>query len=147
MSGDNSGSIVIIYRINNGEFEYLLPTQKSGMTNFVGGGKEAEDRTHENTIRREIAEETNLGGGDYSIRQTDIVHKFVYSGNKPNRAGQKWENKVFIAQVNSDMEIKPSSEIETLNWYSENQALESLAFDDMKEVFTQAVEMIKRKHE
>lgn len=143
----NVGAIVIIYKQENDIYYYLLPTQKNGMVNFIGGGREELDRNFESTIRREIAEETNLSGGDYSIRQTDIVHKFFYHGPKKDRNGKAWENKVFIAEVHPNLNILPQGEVKELSWYSEENAIDSLIFDDMKQIFREAVEMIKRKHE
>ena len=148
MSGENSGAIVIIYRRTDSNFEFLLPTRKGGIVNFVGGSKQEWDRTYEATIRRKIAQDTSLEGSDYSIRQTDISHKFPYEdGSQPDKVSTSWHNKVFIAEVNSDMEISPSSELESLDWYSEEEATARLSFKDMKPVFQEAVEMIKRKHE
>ena len=147
MSSENSGAIVVIYKISNGQIKYLLPTQKNGMINFVGGAKEVEDRTFESTIRREISEETNLRGGDYSIRQTDIVHKFVYGGHKEERAGKDWENKVFIAEVHPDLEVSAKGDTGELNWYTEEEAIEKFSFKDMRQIFEEAVEVVKRKHE
>lgn len=140
----NNGAIVIIYKKDDGEISYLLPTQKSGMANFVGGGRELEDKDDEDNIRREIGEETTLKEADYKLAETDIYHRFVYSGKK-ERDGREWSNKVFITEVSSDLEIQPTREIESLNWYSEDEAINTLSFDDMKAVFREAVALIKGK--
>ena len=139
----NCGAIVIIYKIIDSIYYYLLPTQKSGMINFIGGGREDQDKNFESTIRREIAEETNLEVCDYSLRQTDIVHKFFYHGPKKDRNGKRWENKVFIAEVHPELNISPKGEVAELKWYLAEDAIKLLVFDDMKEVFKKAVKVVE----
>lgn len=140
---ENSGAIVIIYKIIDGIYFYLLPTQKSGIVNFIGGGSKPEDKDSEANIRREIAEETSLRDNDYELKETSLMHEFIYGENKPERAGKSWRNKVFIARVSPEIKIEPSNEIKSLDWYNADEAIKILSFNDMKEVFEKAVKIVE----
>jgi 8-oxo-dGTP pyrophosphatase MutT (NUDIX family) len=146
MTSENTGAIAIIYKVNDGIISYLLTTQKSGMINFVGGGRETSDATIEETIKREIAEETTLAEPDYELATTELTHEFTYIVKKEGRTGKDWENTVFIAKVSPDIVIQPRGEIVGLSWYDADRAISSLRFDDMKEVFKKAITIIKEKN-
>ncbi len=141
----NVGAIVIIYKQENGIYYYLLPTQKSGIVNFIGGGSKPEDKDFEANIRREIAEETSLRDNDYELKETSLIHGFTYGESKPERAGKSWRNEVFIARVSPNVKIEPSNEIKSLDWYNTDEAVKILSFDDMKEVFNKAIKIVEGK--
>ncbi len=141
----NIGAIVIIYKIEEGIYYYLLPTQTSGIVNIIGGGSKPEDKDSEANIRREIAEETSLRDNDYELKETSLIHGFTYGENKPERAGKSWRNEVFIARVSPEVKIEPSNEIESLDWYNADEAIKILSFNDMKEIFEKSVKIVEGK--
>ncbi len=134
------GSIGILYRRISGGLEFLI-VENSGTKNisFVSGAKEENDATEEDTLRREIKEELGLDGGGLEFQATTTRHEFVFGPQKKERAGQQGSYGVFLVDATRvDGPISHTQELRKIQWLDRGQVMNSLSFQDLKEVFEKA---------
>lgn len=137
------GSLVIFYRHRGDKREYLVVHNTStGNISFVGGAQEKEESS-EDTARREIEEELGLRPDQYVLTSTDVVNEFVFGSKKVDRVGQKGYYHVFLADGGTIGDIPYTNELKGIAWKSEESVLESLSFEDLKDVFHKAIKHIK----
>ncbi|MEI8143786.1 MAG: NUDIX hydrolase [Candidatus Berkelbacteria bacterium] len=137
-----TGAIAIIYVGGEGNREYLLAVQKSGNVNLVGGGRESEDNSIEDTVRREMHEEVGLVADDYVLKKVNVTHSFVY-GNHPTRAGQKAINQVFLAKITDKIKAVPNkNEIADIKWLNSDDTMIAFTLPDLAEIFREVIKEI-----
>ena len=136
-----NGAVAIVYRNIDGENQYLLANQKSGNISLVGGGSEEIDQDLDDTLVREVYEEIGLNPDEYSIQKTDLKYGTTYHGG--HRAGQSVIRQLYIIKIASDLEINPNlEEISGVFWASENEALEKVTIENLREVMPKAFKEI-----
>ena len=126
----------VIYKIDNSELNFLILKQTKGHHSFPKGHVE-NNETEEDTAIREIKEETNL---DVNI-DTNFRMKIDYLV-KDNKV--KKEVIFFIATPISFNLKCQEGEVESCYWYSYNEALNILEYDNYKDVLKKAYKYIKK---
>jgi len=136
------GAIIILHKtVERKQLYAVVENSETGNITFISGAQEEEDSSIKDTAFREIGEE--LKGID--VEQIDLVstgvkHKFEFGAKKKERKGVKGSYEVFTADVSSlGDEIKPTEELKSVKWMTEEEALESLTFPDLKEVFEEVI--------
>lgn len=138
------GAITLFYKHEQDGNRYLVvENSKTKNVTLVSGAEEEKDQSLEKTAQREITEELGLNVDDYQLVPTEVVHNFVFSSKKSDRAGHKGEYQVFIADVSGVDIFGHTKELKGLAWMTEEEALKALSFPDLKEVFERAVKAIK----
>ena len=127
----------IVYKKENNELKFLLVYQNNGHYSFPKGHMEEGETELETTIR-EIKEETNLDvlvntdfriSIEYLLSSKNIMKEAVY----------------FLAIPTSSDLQNQEGEIDSCGWYSYEDAMNLLEFDNIKEVFEKAHNFIKNQ--
>jgi len=137
-----NGAIIIFHRKHNGRQEFLIvQNAKTGNISFVGGGRETGE-TLEETARREVKEELGLNPTDYVLVPTDVAHEFIFGSKKSERTGQRGSYAVFLAKADSSGTISHTGDLTRVAWKSKEDVLKELSFEDLKDVFVEAIAYI-----
>jgi 8-oxo-dGTP pyrophosphatase MutT (NUDIX family) len=138
---DFNGVVGIVLQRSSPTRYVLIHNKKSGNITLPAGGRE-NNETPEETLQREIKEETGLSKKDYKIIRTPIVHEFIYNSKKKERTGQKSRQLVYLVET-SKTDLHPEdSDSEILGWFPENEILQKLTFSDSKELFVKAIKYV-----
>ena len=138
-----TGAIGIVFLRGEPNKFALIHNNKTGNITLPAGGREEGEDLSEDSLKREIKEETGLAFEDYKIISTGIVHEFVYNSKKVDRAGMTAKQPVYLVESKKE-ELNPEdSDSEFYGWYNFEEVLDKLTFDDSKEIFKRAVEFIK----
>ncbi len=126
----------IVYKILKNKVLFLLLKHNRGHWSFPKGHVENEE-TEEQTALREIKEETNLD----VIIDTNFRKTSTYS---PKENVMK-DVIFFVAKLkeNNEEEKAQESEIETLGWFSYEEALKTITYENDKKVLTEANDYIR----
>ncbi|MBR6690074.1 MAG: NUDIX domain-containing protein [Bacilli bacterium] len=128
----------IVYKNEKDKLEFLLVYQHNGHYSFPKGHVE-ENETEIETALREIKEETNL---DVEI-DSSFRHQITYFIESKNVI----KDAVYFVATPKTNDLKPQEgEISECGWYSYEDTLEKLEFDNIKEVFENAYNYIKNKN-
>ena len=127
----------MVFRKNR-QVKYLLLHYEAGHWGFVKGEVE-EDESEEDTVRRELEEETGITDAQF-IRDFRGEISYFY-----RRAGQAIYKQVtyFLVQVESSV-VRLSYEHVGYAWLSYRQALEKLTFKNAKNVLKKAHEFLQK---
>lgn len=141
----------VVFRIHNGQAQYLLLQYPYGYWDFVKGHCEGEETLHE-TMIREMREETRLE----TKRILDKFHfrsRYTYYAKGRERERRLTEGRgiwifktvhFFLAEAQKG-EAMISHEHIGVKWFSYEEALNSLLFDRSKEILTKANEILKKE--
>jgi len=125
----------IIFKEENDELKFLLVHQHNGHFSFPKGHME-KNETEIETALREIKEETNLDAKlDTNFRV--LISYFMESKNTVKEAVY------FIGTPLSNVLKSQEGEILNCDWYSYDEVMEKLEFDNIKDVFIKAHKYIK----
>ncbi|GAT18349.1 NUDIX family hydrolase [Secundilactobacillus silagincola] len=128
----------VVYRVQNGQPEYLL--LKSATSDFWGfpkGHVEGKEKLDETAIR-EIREETQL----HVELDTNYHDELKYE--LPN--GNHKEVHLFVSEVPVDVRIKKQDvEISDYGWFNEDEAVDRLTYDNLKQLMKRAHQYISAK--
>ena len=136
------GVLVVIYRIEKGNVEYLLLRSKHYATSFhFPSGVQGVFEKSEETAKREVHEETGLPLTN--LQQTPFVHEFKY----PYLPFKPYcQQNVFISQLTGNQKIQlPKDEIHAYSWGQVKEVVEKIHFDSLKDVFTKVDAYIATK--
>ena len=114
----------------------LLIKQKDENWGFPKGHVE-EGETEEETAAREVKEETNIDVEIESSKKYEMEYKL------PN--GNLKQVVLFMAKKIGGEEKRQQEEIAELNWYTLEEALEILTFNNTKEVLRKVIKEFKNK--
>lgn len=124
----------VVYKIEKDELLFLLVRQNDGIYSFPKGHVEANE-TEIETALREIKEETNL---DVDI-DSNFKHVITYFIDRIS----VWKDAVYFVGTPKTFNLKnQEGEIIECNWYTYEEVLEKLEFDNIKEVFYKAYDYI-----
>ena len=129
-----TGIIGIVYQKSNPKRYLLIHNQRTGNISFPAGGRE-NNETREQTLKREIKEETGLLLEDYKIIETDIIYEFIYNEKKTERAGQTARQPVYLIETDKIDSVPEDPDAKVLGWFTAEEVLEKLTFSDIRELF------------
>ncbi|MCY9806508.1 NUDIX domain-containing protein [Lentilactobacillus senioris] len=128
----------VVYRIHNGQLEYLL--LQSATDDFWGlpkGHVEANENLVETAVR-EIAEETSLN--------TEIDDGFHERVEYDMKNGHHKVVDFFVSRVPEEVVIKKQDEeIYSYAWFDYDQASHQLTYDNLRELLAMADKYIRTK--
>lgn len=138
---DNTTTTVgaVIFRNINNKKKFLLVQENDGQYGLAGGAKDIEDKDIIATLQRELEEELSLLPTDYKFEKTDTSIEFVYGHRSSTRFGKKGVTVYFLVEVFNPEQIKASSELKDILWASGDEAVEKLAFEEVKNGFREVV--------
>ncbi len=126
----------IIYKTENNELKFLLVHQSNGHYSFPKGHME-EGENEIDTALREIKEETNI---DVNL-DTDFRKSISYLLESKNVIK---EAVYFVATPITENLKAQAGEIDDCSWNNYEETLEKLEFDNIKEVFEEAYNYLKK---
>lgn len=139
---DFDGVIGIVFKRGNPNKYVLIHNQKTGNITFPAGAREEGEDSSRKSLKREIKEETGLLPQDYKVIETQIVHEFVYNSKKEGRTGQKVRQPVYLVETSKE-DLKPEDPDARIDgWYTAEEVVKKLTFDDSKELFKKAIQLI-----
>lgn len=142
MDQEYNGVIGIVFQRINPVKYALIHNKKTGNITFPAGGREDDDSTIEDTLKRELKEELGLENNQYKIIKTNIVHEFVYNSNKKERTGKVARQPVYLIETEVKNFNPEDSDAEILGWFIEEEVIDKLTFSDSKELFKKAIKYI-----
>ena len=125
----------VVYKKENNELKFLLVYQNNGHHSFPKGHMEANE-TEIETALREIKEETNLDvdidsnfrvSTSYFIESRNVMKEAIY----------------FVATPTTFNLINQEGEISECSWYSYDEVMQKIEFEDTKDILKKAYEYIK----
>ncbi len=124
--------------MKDGQVKYLLLHYEAGHWGFMKGELE-KDESEEDTVRRELEEETGITDSEFIGDFREEISYFY------RRAGQTIFKQVtyFLVQVKSSI-VKLSYEHVGYAWLSYQKALEKLTFKNAKNVLKKAHEFLQK---
>ncbi|SRR3989338_8603354 len=132
----------VIFRIENGKPYYLILRYHSGHWEFAKGHIE-EGESNEETVKREIEEETG-------IKEIKIIHGFKeyvkyffkasygLKGEEKKKAPWIFKLVVFYLAQTKETEVKISEEHKDFAWLPYENALKKLTYKNAKEILKKA---------
>lgn len=121
----------VVYRKNNGEIEYLLleSQNKGHFWGFPKGHVEGNE-TLEETVKREIKEETQL------VLPIDTSFHVYTEYDLPN--GNRKQMTLYTADLTQSEDIHlQAEEIKNCGWFNYADARERLTYDNLKQLLDQ----------
>ena len=85
MEEEYTGVIGIVFQRGNPNKFILIHNKSTGNITVPAGGRDEGETSSEETLKREVKEETGLSDGEYKIIPTGIVHEFTYNSKKKDR--------------------------------------------------------------
>lgn len=134
---DKSYGVILVLRKNNDEDKFLILHQTKGHWGFPKGHSEFGEEAHE-TVLRELEEETGIT--DIELAELpSLVEKYSFEEN-----GNHYDKTVeyFIAFTKNDEVTIQESEIQGYKWATYKEALDTLTFQEVKEVLKVAEQYI-----
>lgn len=132
-------AITIFCKKDREKVQYLVvKNTETWNISFVSGGKEYKDKNLLDTARREIKEELNIDPKEYTLIPTSIKHEFVFWEKKKERAGKNGSYQVFWADGSKLGAIHHTEQLSKTTRMTKEDVLETLTFEDVKEVFERA---------
>lgn len=128
----------VVYKKEENNVLFLLLKHNSGHWSFPKGHVE-EKETEEKTALREIKEETNL--------EVSIDKGFRKVSTYSPKEGVLKDVIFFVAKVENKQEMHAQeSEIEKIDWFSYEKALDRITYDKDKEVLQAAAKYIRSNY-
>lgn len=129
----------IVYRMDKGRVEYLLLLYSAGHWDYVKGHVET-DETEEETIVREVEEETGIIDLKIIPNFKEIINYF-YTKN-----GKKVAKEVvfFVAETRTK-DVKLSFEHKGFKWLEFEKAAKQITYKSSKDVLKKADKFLKKR--
>lgn len=128
--------------IVNDEKQILLTQESDDSWSLPGGASESSDKDTEATLIRELEEELGLASGDYSTTSTDISVSFIYDERSKSRQGQSARIDLFLVTLNKGVKIEPQNEIKSVKWFSIEEGMRKLMFDEHRRLVEMGTRLI-----
>lgn len=138
MEKNYEGVMGIVFQRNNPVKYLLIHNQKTGNITFPAGGREKNEVSNKQTLKRELKEETGLLQSEYKVIKTPIIHKFVYNSKKKERTKQTSRQQVYLIETKKT-NLKPEDPDSIIDgWYIAKEIIKKLTFPDSKDLFKKA---------
>ena len=128
----------VIFRVGNGT-EYLLLHYEAGHWDFVKGHVEKRE-SEEETVKREILEETGLGSNTFL---NDFRERIDYFYRRRGRLVSK-EVIFYLVRNTGEEQVKISGEHIGYDWLPYREALDRLTYKNAKETLRKAEGHLQR---
>ena len=128
----------VIFRVGNG-IQYLLLHYEAGHWDFVKGHVE-KGESEEETVKREILEETGLGSNTFL---NDFRERIDYFYRRRGRLVSK-EVIFYLVKNTGEEQVKISGEHIGYDWLPYHDALDRLTYKNAKETLRKAEEHLQR---
>ena len=128
----------VIFRVGNA-IEYLLLHYEAGHWDFVKGHVE-KGESEEETVKREILEETGLGSNTFL---NDFRERIDYFYRRRGRLVSK-EVIFYLVRNTGEEQVKISGEHIGYDWLPYREALDRLTYKNAKETLRKAEEHLQR---
>ena len=136
-------AIIIFYKKEWDSEKYLVVQNKETENiSFVSWAKETRDDELSDTGQREIKEELAIDPEKYTLIPTSVTQEFVFWPKKKERAWKKAIYHVFLADWSKLWSITTTRELTSAVWMTKKEVLNTLTFDDVKDVFEKATKEI-----
>ena len=136
-------AIILFYKKEMGRKKYLVVQNKETENiSFVSWAKETRDNELSDTGHREVDEELAIDPEKYTLIPTNVTQEFVFWPKKKERAWKKAVYRVFLADGSNIWPITTTKELTSAVWMTKKEVLNTLTFDDVKEVFEKATKEI-----
>ncbi|MFH0870094.1 MAG: NUDIX hydrolase [archaeon] len=142
MAEDFNGAMAIVFRRGKPNKFVLIHNRRSGNITFPAGGREDFEKSSEETIKREVQEETGLKPSDCKFTKTGIVNEFTYAAGKKERSGTTAKQPIFLVETDNPGTSSEDPDAKVLGWFSADEVLERLTFDDAKDIFWRILDLI-----
>ncbi len=126
-------------KIGDTIYYLVVKNNETGNISFVSWAKEGEDNDLFDTAKREAQEELGIDPTDYIFIPTSVRHEFIFWNKKKERSWQEGVYQVFWVDWSNLQFITPTKELSETTRITREEVLESLTFDDLKEVFKKAI--------
>ena len=136
------GALAIPYKIDSKGFKFLLLKHQSGMWTFPGGGKDAEDKSIEDCLIRELKEEIGLSIDVSLLRPTGLVNRFTYGPEKPARNGMRGETHFWLLEMTGNEELGSWDKIVDHGWFDSEKIVDLLPFPDERRIFLESIKKL-----
>lgn len=134
MVDERSVGAVIFRETDEGQRVYLLLHYQGGHWGHVKGHVEP-DESREETLRREVEEETGIT----DLELVDGFHETVsYTFRRQGELVDKRVEFLLARTETEDVEVTAPDEHQGLGWFSYDQAMEQLTFDEPRRVLEAA---------
>ncbi len=133
----------LVYKLENEVTKFLLAQENDNNWGLPGGAKEIEDENLLKTIHRELKEELGLESEQYILRDSNVKREFEYNHFQSSRFGKHGVVVFFLIQLKEKAQLKVSSELKSVAWFTKEEALEKLTFDHIKDGFEEVNKLIK----
>ena len=136
--------VIIIFHKKEWDRDKYLVVQNKETENisFVSWAKETRDKNLSDTCQREVKEELAIDPEKYILIPTSVIQEFVFWPKKKERAGKKAIYHVFLADWSTFWSITTTRELTSAVWMTKKEVLNTLTFDDVKDVFEKAIKEI-----
>jgi len=142
MKEEPNGVMAIVFRRGDPNKFLLIHNLNSGNITVMTGGKEEFDETILETLKREMKEETGLKPKDYKIIETPFQNKFICDNEKSPWYGKQTIQKAFLIETEKTEILPEDSGVKFMGWFSAEEVLEKLTYDENKEVFKKVLKLI-----
>ncbi|MDD5749479.1 MAG: transcription antitermination factor NusB [Patescibacteria group bacterium] len=130
----------VIYRQADDGLYFVLILDAYGKWTFPKGGiKEGEDE--QAAVKRELEEETGLK----NLRILGYLGESEVKVHKPDKRPYRKIIKYFLIETpDSKLVVPQVSELKDVKWFSRQEALEIIGYENAKDIFVQALNEIKQ---
>lgn len=129
----------VIFRKEGGNHFYLLLHYQSGHWDFSKGNIEKGEKL-EDTVKREIKEETGIGDIEFTPGFKEVI-KYFYRLKRENI----FKIVTFFLAETKTKEVKISSEHIGFKWLPFQETLDQLTFKNAKEILKKANNLLSEK--
>ncbi len=137
------GALAILYKLENGDYKFLLLKHIKGYWTFPGGSKEEADRTLEETLARELKEKIGLDISHKVLVNTNLINRFIYGSEKPERAGKRGETHFYLLKLTGTETFSSWDKIAEHGWFTKTQISNLLPYEDERKIFLKATELLE----
>lgn len=133
-------AIVIFCRKFWEKLQYLVvQNTETENISFVAWAQEPEDNDLLDTAKREVKQELNISLENYTLIPSTFRHEFTFWEKKKERVWKKASYQIFWADGKNIWDVHPTTELQSAVWMTQDEVINTLTFDDLKELFIKVV--------
>lgn len=129
----------VIYRKENNDYKFVLILDAYGRWTFPKG-KIAHAESEEETVVRELREETGL----QKLKVIVYLDEKAVTVNNPNEKPQSKLIKYYLVEAEDNkIKVPDVKELQDVQWFTKDEALDTIGYPNAKDVFSQALRNLK----